>query len=210
MIFLKRAAVLLSLMMLTLICAADTNHTKTNSTDVAMPFPQVKIKTDSGTFFVELYPEKAPLSVQNFLGYVDSGHYKGTIFHRVIAGFMVQGGGLTYDFKKKDVGEPIKNEADNGLLNTQFTLAMARTGDPDSATAQFFVNLVDNPHLDKSAQSAGYTVFGKVINGQEVIQKIEREPQGLYRAYPNAPNYAVRILEIDRVTPKQNAQNAQK
>lgn len=165
----------------------------------AQSLPKVNIKTDLGTFIVELYPDKAPLSVANFLHYVESGHYKGTIFHRVIPGFMVQGGGLTFDFQKKDVGEPIKNEADNGLLNTQYTLAMARTGDPDSATAQFFVNAVDNPHLDKSGQSAGYTVFGKVIEGFDIIHKIEKEPQGLYRAYPNAPNYAVSILAISQI-----------
>jgi len=201
MFLLKYTIAMLAFIMITPICSANTSTIKKDQTQAISHLPQVSIKTDLGTFMVELYPKKAPLSVQNFLGYIDSGHYKGTIFHRVIAGFMVQGGGLTYDFKKKDVGEPIKNEADNGLLNQQFTLAMARTGDPDSATAQFFINLVDNPHLDKSGQSAGYTVFGKVINGQEVIQKIEKEPQGLYRAYPNAPNYAVRILEIGRITP---------
>ncbi|KUJ84299.1 peptidylprolyl isomerase [Microbulbifer flavimaris] len=160
--------------------------------------PKVDLKTDLGTIRVELYADKAPVTVENFLGYVDSGFYNGVIFHRVIPGFMAQTGGLTFDFQKKETGEPIANESANGLPNTRGTLAMARHSSPDSATSQFFINLSNNSHLDASEDKPGYTVFGKVIEGMEVVEKIAAEPQGLYRAYPNAPNVPVRILEAKR------------
>jgi peptidyl-prolyl cis-trans isomerase A (cyclophilin A)/peptidyl-prolyl cis-trans isomerase B (cyclophilin B) len=137
--------------------------------------PVVQFSTSMGDFKVELYPDKAPKTVANFLAYVKSGHYKGTIFHRVIPGFMVQGGGFDPAFNKKETRPPIQNEADNGLKNTIGTLAMARTPDPHSASAQFFVNVANNPfldHKDKTMRGWGYCVFGKVIDGMDVVQKM--------------------------------------
>lgn len=135
----------------------------------------VIIETDLGNIEMELEDEKAPKSVANFLKYLDDKHYDGTIFHRVIPGFMAQGGGYDGNFEKKAVREAVENEADNGLKNTRGTVAMARTSDPHSATAQFFVNVKDNTFLDHSAKSAsgwGYAVFGKVTSGMDVVDKI--------------------------------------
>ena len=143
--------------------------------------PKVKIETTKGTMIVELYPDKAPVTVANFLAYVNAGTYDGTIFHRVIKGFMNQGGGFDTDYKKVATKDPIKNEADNGLKNKEFTLAMARTGQPHSATNQFFINTNDNYALDHSGKSMrgwGYTVFGKVIEGQNVSGAISRTATG--------------------------------
>ncbi len=137
--------------------------------------PQVVLETNQGKIVLELDEAKAPISVKNFLRYVDEGHYVGTMFHRVIPDFMVQGGGFTADFKQKPVHEMIKNEADNGLKNLRGTVAMARTGVVDSATAQFFINTVDNAFLDhrsKDQAGYGYAVFGKVIEGMDVVEKI--------------------------------------
>lgn len=137
--------------------------------------PVVEIKTNKGTIEVELDPEAAPLSVKNFLDYVDSGHYNGTIFHRVIKDFMIQGGGFVVDGQQKPTRPPVKNEANNGLKNTRGTIAMARTGVVDSATAQFFINHGDNAFLDfknESAQGYGYCVFGKVTSGMDVVDAI--------------------------------------
>ena len=142
-----------------------------------MTNPKVEIHvTDYGVITLELDQEKAPKSVANFLAYVDKGHYNGTIFHRVIPGFMVQGGGMEPGMKQKPSDEPIQNEANNGLKNANYTVAMARTGDPHSATAQFFINVADNGFLNHTAPSAqgwGYTVFGKVVSGSEVVDKIK-------------------------------------
>ncbi|HEY8119337.1 MAG TPA: peptidylprolyl isomerase [Methylophilaceae bacterium] len=137
--------------------------------------PTVQIKTNQGIIVVELNSEKAPNTVANFLQYVKDDFYSGTIFHRVISGFMIQGGGITKDFQEKPTRAPIKNEADNGLTNSLGTIAMARTGDPHSATAQFFINVANNQALnytDKSERGWGYTVFGKVVKGLDVVQKI--------------------------------------
>ena len=137
--------------------------------------PNVVIETDQGNIEIELDEAKAPKSVANFLQYVDSKHYDGTIFHRVIKGFMAQGGGYDDKYEKRPTKEPVENEADNGLKNTRGTVAMARTSDPHSATAQWFVNVVDNDFLDhkeKSGSGWGYTVFGKVVNGMDVVDKI--------------------------------------
>jgi len=137
--------------------------------------PVVVIKTNKGTIEAELYPDKAPITVKNFLDYVDAGHYDGTIFHRVIKDFMLQGGGFTPDGQQKPTKPPIKNEANNGLKNTRGTLAMARTGVVDSATAQFFINHADNAFLDFKAetpQGYGYCVFGKVVSGMDVVDAI--------------------------------------
>ena len=158
----------------------------------------VAIKTDLGTFVVEVYPKSAPVTAQNFLEYVDSKFYDGTIFHRVVPGFVVQGGGMTFDFSEKETRKPIVNESVNGLKNDYKSVAMARQQDPDSATAQFYVNLQNNPGLNATATKPGYTVFGKVIAGMDVIEKIAQEPRGMFKAYPEAPNYAVRILSAAR------------
>jgi peptidyl-prolyl cis-trans isomerase B (cyclophilin B) len=137
--------------------------------------PQVEMKTSLGTIVLELYPDKAPLTVENFLQYVKAGHYDGTLFHRVIPGFMIQGGGFTPDFKQKATRSPVRNEAANGLKNTVGTIAMARTSDPHSATAQFFINVSDNVPLDfrfPTPEGYGYTVFGKVVKGMDAVNRI--------------------------------------
>jgi len=143
--------------------------------------PHVRITTNMGDIVLELDREKAPKTVENFLTYVNEGFYDGTIFHRVIDGFMVQGGGFTQDFQKKDTHAPIRNEADNGLRNKIGTVAMARTGDPHSATAQFFINVANNGFLDfreKSPRAWGYAVFGRVIKGMPVLDKIRQSKTG--------------------------------
>jgi cyclophilin family peptidyl-prolyl cis-trans isomerase len=143
--------------------------------------PQVRLDTSLGAITLELAEDQAPKTVENFLDYAREGFYNGTIFHRVIDGFMIQGGGFTADFQQKTTRAPIQNEADNGLKNQRGTIAMARTGDPHSATAQFFINVQDNPALDYRAattQGWGYTVFGKVIEGMDVVDQIRRVPTG--------------------------------
>jgi cyclophilin family peptidyl-prolyl cis-trans isomerase len=155
--------------------------------------PVVVIATSLGDIEVELYPDKAPQTVKNFLAYAEAGHYDGTIFHRVIRDFMIQGGGFKPDMKEQATKAPIKNEADNGLKNTIGTLAMARTNVPDSATAQFFINTKDNAFLDhksKTPQGYGYAVFGKVIGGLDVVRKIEAVSttnKGMYQDVPVEP-----------------------
>lgn len=146
-------------------------------------FPKVKFETSAGDFVVQLDGRRAPLTVRNFLKYVETGHYNGTIFHRVISGFMAQGGGYDTDLTEKPTRDGIPNESGNGLSNTPYTLAMARTGDPHSASAQFFVNLVDNSRLDPSPGRWGYAVFGEVVEGTEVIDAIgamETGPKGRF------------------------------
>ena len=143
--------------------------------------PKVRMETTKGTLIIELYPDKAPKTVENFLRYVNEGKYDGTIFHRVIKRFMNQGGGFTADFKKVDTYAPIQNEADNGLKNKRGTLAMARTGDPHSATNQFFINTVDNAFLDHSSKTArgwGYCVFATVVDGMDVMDRIAKVQTG--------------------------------
>jgi peptidyl-prolyl cis-trans isomerase B (cyclophilin B) len=143
--------------------------------------PQVEVRTNMGSFILELYPENAPGTVQNFLQYVKDGHYNGTIFHRVIPGFMIQGGGFTRQFEEKPTRAPIKNESGNGLRNGVGMLSMARTADPHSATAQFFINVAENPTLDFKAatpEGYGYTPFGKVVKGMDVVERITKVPTG--------------------------------
>ena len=159
----------------------------------------VAIKTDLGVFVIELQQKAAPVTVKNFLGYVDSKFYDGTIFHRVVPGFVVQGGGMTFDFAEKETRAPIVNESVNGLKNDYKSVAMARQQDPNSATAQFYVNLNNNPGLNATDTKPGYTVFGKVVWGMDVIEKIAQEPRGMFKAFPEAPNYAVRILSASRI-----------
>lgn len=164
--------------------------------------PRVLLETDLGSITLELFPEKAPKTVANFLEYVDQRFYNGTIFHRVVPGFVVQGGGMTYDFTAKETGDPVVNESDNGLSNKPMTLAMARKSDPDSATSQFFINLAHNTNLDPDPEEeqAGYTVFGRVIEGEETVIEIVEQPRGRYKRYPDAPNTPVRILRAERLT----------
>lgn len=154
----------------------------TFSTAIAEDSPQrVRISTTSGDIVLELDAARAPKSVENFMTYVKDGFFDGTIFHRVISNFMIQGGGFTKDYKKKSTRAPIKNEANNGLKNVRGSIAMARTGDPHSATAQFFINVVDNHFLDHRSQTSrgwGYAVFGKVIEGMDVVDKIRNEKTG--------------------------------
>ena len=165
--------------------------------------PKVKIETNKGTMIIELYPDKAPKSVANFLGYVNSGAYDGTIFHRVIKGFMNQGGGFTPNYTKTDTKDPIQNEADNGLKNLEFTIAMARTGQPHSATNQFFINTNDNYALDhtgKSMRGWGYTVFGKVVEGQNVVGTISRVATGSGGPFAkDAPVIQVIITKVTKI-----------
>ena len=143
--------------------------------------PQVELKTNMGSIVVELDSEKAPLTVANFLQYVKEGQYDGTLFHRVIPGFMIQGGGLGADFGEKRTRKPVRNEAANGLKNAVGTIAMARTADPHSATAQFFINVADNDFLNfrfPTQEGYGYTVFGKVVKGMDVVDRIIKLPTG--------------------------------
>ena len=163
--------------------------------------PVVLLETTSGDILVELYPDKAPETVANFLKYVDNGFYNNTIFHRVIPGFMIQGGGLTARMQQKDTEAPIKNEADNGLKNDRGTIAMARTMDPHSATAQFFINLVDNDFLNFQAPSGngwGYCVFGKVTEGMDVIDKIAKVKTTTVGMYQDVPSDLVVITGASR------------
>ena len=147
--------------------------------------PRVSMKTNMGEMVIELNPEKAPITVKNFLGYAREGFYNGTIFHRIIAGFMIQGGGFDEKFQEKPTRDPIKIESKNGLRNKKYTIAMARTSDPDSATAQFFINAKDNGFLDFPGRDGwGYAVFGKVISGTEVVDKIEQIKTGEDRSQP--------------------------
>ena len=147
------------------------------SGQAAFAGPKVEFKTTLGNFVVELDTEKAPKTSANFLNYVKNGFYNGTIFHRVIDGFMIQGGGFTPDLVQKPTDAPVASEASNGLKNNMYTIAMARTSDPDSATAQFFINVKDNPGLDfPNAMGNGYTVFGKVISGTQTIDAIRKVP----------------------------------
>ena len=170
------------------ICLALTLGCVTNAK--AADNPRVVMETSLGTMVIELYPEKAPVTVKNFLSYVDAGFYDGTIFHRVIPGFVIQGGGFDANMEKKSNNPPIKNEADNGLRNLRATLSMARTSDINSATSQFFINLKNNSNLDHNSSSFGYAVFAKVVKGVGTIDKIaavKTTTKGHYRDVPAEP-----------------------
>lgn len=161
-----------------------------------MDMPYVELETTMGNIVIELNQEKAPNTVANFLQYVKSGHYDGTIFHRVIDGFMIQGGGMDANMTEKSTNAPIQNEADNGLKNEVGTIAMARTSDPHSATAQFFINVKDNSFLNfsgKNPQGWGYAVFGKVIEGMDIVNKIKGVPTGKYGFHADVPTTPVVI-----------------
>ena len=156
----------------------------------------VELHTSVGLIRIELDAQKAPVSTANFLSYVRSGHYNGTVFHRVIKGFMIQGGGMDADMKQRPTQEPIANEANNGLKNARYTLAMARTNDPHSATAQFFINTADNEFLNFRAENAsgwGYAVFGRVVEGQDVVDRIEGVKTGRKGFHDDVPLDSVTI-----------------
>lgn len=168
----------------------------TSATSNTFAATQVKFETNQGNFTVELYPEKAPLTVANFLQYVKDGFYESTIFHRVINGFMIQGGGFERDLFQKPTRAPVKNEAANGLKNNTGTIAMARTQNPDSATSQFFINLKDNAFLDHTGpepSKMGYCVFGKVVSGMDVIKKIAVVPTGSISRFSDVPTKSIKI-----------------
>jgi len=171
------------------------------STPLLAANPLVTVETNRGDFVVELYPEKAPKTVANFMQYVDSGYYKETIFHRVINRFMIQGGGFNADMTEKPSLAPIVNEAANGLKNEPGTLAMARTSDPDSATSQFFINLENNVPLNyqgNDPELIGYCVFGRVLKGMDVVRDIGASPTMNVGPYYDVPKSTVRILAIKR------------
>jgi len=155
--------------------------------------PQVLLETSKGNITLELNSEKAPISVENFLGYVKDGFYDGTVFHRVIAGFMIQGGGMDVNMKEKGTKKPIKNEADNGVKNDKYTVAMARTQVVDSATSQFFINAGDNDFLNHGGRDFGYAVFGKVVAGQDVVDAIESVKTGNKGWHQDVPTETVTI-----------------
>ena len=161
--------------------------------------PKVLLTTSLGEIEIELNAEKAPVSTANFLSYVDSGYYAGTQFHRVIPGFMVQGGGFDASMQQKDTQAPIKNEADNGLHNVRGTLAMARTQVRDSATSQFFINHKDNAFLDNGSRDFGYAVFGKVTRGMDVVDKIAQVPTANRGGHQNVPREPVLITAAKRL-----------
>ena len=161
--------------------------------------PHVLLNTSMGEIEIELEAEKAPISVKNFLEYVESGFYDGTVFHRVIPGFMIQGGGFNEGLGQKATRAPIKNEADNGLHNVRGTLAMARTQNVDSATSQFFINHRDNDFLDHGSRDFGYAVFGKVVRGMEVVDQIAQVPTGNRSMMQNVPLSPVKIISAKKL-----------
>ncbi len=156
----------------------------------------ITIKTNHGDISVELFEDKAPISCENFRQYVKDGHFDGTVFHRVIPNFMIQGGGMDENMQSKPTRDPIKNEADNGESNLRGTLAMARTGVVDSATSQFFINLRDNDFLNHGSRDFGYAVFGKVSDGMDVVDKIAAVPTGNRGGHQDVPVDAVTIIEV--------------
>lgn len=197
-----RSIFILSFLMMTGLCFSLTEESKTMNKDKN---PTVLVHTNMGDMTIELYQDKAPITVKNFLQYVNDGHYKGTIFHRVIDGFMVQGGGFTKDFKQKSTRAGIQNEADNGLKNTKGTVAMARTSDVNSASAQFFINVADNDFLNfrsKSPSEYGYAVFGKVISGMDVVEKMKKVKTGSHGPYDDVPTTPIEILDVTVLDPK--------
>ena len=164
------------------------------------PAPQVKLSTSQGDIVLELDPTKAPKTVANFLGYVKDKHYDGTVFHRVIDGFMIQGGGFTPDMQQKPTKGPIELEARNGLKNDRGTIAMARTGNPNSATSQFFINVVNNDMLNApNPDGFGYAVFGKVVSGMDVVDKIRAVATGNKGMFQNVPVTSVNIISATQV-----------
>ncbi len=187
-----------SLLAIFLILTEGANAMEENTNNTT-----VEVTTNLGKFQIKLNADKAPLTVKNFLQYTKDGHYDNTIFHRVIDGFMVQGGGFTSDFNQKETRKAIKNEAENGLKNKRGTVAMARTSDVDSATSQFFINTVDNSFLDfrgKNPQEYGYCVFGEVTTGMDVIDKIEQAKTGNRGMHGDVPVETIEITSIKKIS----------
>ncbi len=190
--------ILLAVLMLAIIAGTSMGQ------ESAVSNPQVVMETSKGDIVLELYPDKAPLTVKNFLDYIDAGFYSGTVFHRVIPGFMLQGGGFSRDMQKKSTLIPVKNEAFNGLKNDRGTIAMARTQDPHSASSQFFINTVDNAFLNHKSQTTagwGYAVFGKVIKGMEVVDAISKVQTGTQGRFRDVPKTPVEIIKVRRAAP---------
>jgi cyclophilin family peptidyl-prolyl cis-trans isomerase len=191
---LKMLFSIISIMGVLIVFATTTQANKTN--------PKVIMKTSMGDITVELYPDKAPITANNFFSYVDEKFYDGTIFHRVMKGFMIQGGGLTPEFKPKPTKSAIKNEAANGLKNNRGTIAMARMPNKDSATCQFFINHVDNPgldHRDETDDGYGYAVFGKVVKGMDVVDAIAGVKITTRGSQANVPRETITIISVRRV-----------
>jgi len=209
-----KATIALALLAPLLTLAAEETKATAETETAKQTAPRVKLETSLGDIVLELNRDKAPLTVDNFLGYVKKGHYDGTAFHRVIENFMIQGGGFAVtdgDYVQKPSGDPIKNESDNGLKNLRGSIAMARTSAPDSATAQFFINVKDNANLDYPSMG-GYAVFGKVVEGMDVVDKIRAVPTGaraltmlrpsgekLVSRASDVPNEPVRIKNAELV-----------
>jgi cyclophilin family peptidyl-prolyl cis-trans isomerase len=170
--------------------------------DAAAANPKVLMKTSKGEITIELYPDKAPVTVKNFLSYVDGKFYDGTIFHRVIKGFMIQGGGLTAELAEKQTQAPIKNEASNGLKNNRGTIAMARTNEINSATSQFFINHKDNDFLNhqNDTDSFGYCVFGRVTAGMDVVDAIANSPTMTVHGMKDVPRESITIISVQRIS----------
>jgi peptidyl-prolyl cis-trans isomerase B (cyclophilin B) len=193
-----------TLILSALLCISATSSFATENKMSQTPAAsnKVKLTTSLGTIIVQLNAEKAPVSSANFLTYVNEGFYNGTIFHRVIKGFMAQGGGFDVAFNQKAVHDPIKNEADNGLKNQRGTLAMARTNDPNSATAQFFINLKDNDFLNHTSTSTsgwGYAVFGEVVEGMDVVDKMAEQPTGNKGGHQDVPKTDIVVEKAEVV-----------
>jgi peptidyl-prolyl cis-trans isomerase A (cyclophilin A) len=159
----------------------------------------IRFETNLGDFTIQFFEKEAPLSVANFTSYIDEGYFDGTIFHRIVPGFVIQGGGFTEDMTQKKTKAPVKNEADNGLKNSRGTLSMARTNDINSATSQFFVNLKDNDSLDHSRGNFGYAVFAKVTEGMDVVDKIAAVATGRKKGFDDVPVDAVTMKSVRRV-----------
>ena len=190
--------ILLAVLMLAIIAGTSMGQ------ESAVSNPQVVMETSKGDIVLELYLDKAPLTVKNFLDYIDAGFYSGTVFHRVIPGFMLQGGGFSRDMQKKSTLMSVKNEAFNGLKNDRGTIAMARTQDPHSASSQFFINTVDNAFLNHKSQTTagwGYAVFGKVIKGMEVVDAISKVQTGTQGRFRDVPKTPVEIIKVRRAAP---------
>ena len=185
---------LLTVLLLFIACLSSVCHSEEG--------PVALVKTSQGSFRILLDPNKAPISVENFISYAESGFYEGTVFHRTIADFMIQGGGFTGELAQKPTGDPIKNESSNGLSNVRGTIAMARTSAPNSATAQFFINVVDNPYLDYQKGRSGYAVFGKVIDGMEVVDKIANTPTIRKGAFTDLPKDIIFIESVEIESPQ--------
>ena len=194
--------------MLTIILSAAISPAYAGSDD-SVENPRVLMKTTDGDITIELYADKSPITVENFLRYADDGHYDGTVFHRVISNFMIQGGGFDAELKEKETRDPIVNESKNKLHNTRGTLAMARTSDPDSAAAQFFINQRSNLRLDWSGGKDGYTVFGEVVDGMQVVDIMSLTDTGSAQAQTtggptvlqDVPVQPIVILSVTRLTP---------